>query len=214
MALNANRELMLRNVRFSFLYAFEPQINAQSGKKSYGTHLILAPDHPQIKDINAAILDIAKEKWPQGWEAIIKQLKTQDRICFRQGDTKLDKQGNVVDGYAGQRYITTSRKNPFPVLETRGGVNVQLTAADGRPRSGDYGNAHIQLWVLDVPGDQGGRRICCTPLGIQYVRKGTPLGGGARVSSVEEFGVEPSDADADAPVPASASNGVADDLLG
>lgn len=204
MAIKANRELLLKNVRFSYLYAFEGFKN-DDGRISYCSHFILPPDHPQLKDVTQAIKEVARDFWGDGADDALTEMKAKNKLCLKKGELK----GNA-DGYKGNYFISGNSKNRFTVVETRDGVNVQLTAADGRPKSGDYGNAKIAIYAMSHP--KGGKLIACQIQGIQYTRKGAPLGGGGRVASVDEFGIEPSDADSAAP--AAAASGSADDLLG
>jgi len=207
MAIKANRELILKNVRFSYLYAFEGFKN-DDGKISYCSHFILPPDHPQLKEVTQAIKDVAADFWKDDAPAALAEMKAKNKLCLKKGELK----GNA-DGYAGNYFISGNSKNRFRVVETRNGVNVELTAGDGRPRSGDYGNAIIAIYAMNHP--KGGKLVACQIQGIQYTRKGAPLGGGGRVAAVDEFGIDPSDADGAAPAAASSGgSGNADDLLG
>jgi hypothetical protein len=202
------REIMLKNVRFNYVFAHEPQTNRTTGKKTYGVQLILPADHLQLKEIAAFIPAIAAEKWGPEAANVLATLKVNNKICLKKGDT--NKPGQPE--YKGMYFIGCSHKGPFSVVETRGGVNVQLSKEDNRPRSGDYGNASIAIYAHTFAEGKG---IFADVMGIQYVRKGEPLGGGSRVAAVTEFGVEPSDADSDAPAPAAAaSTESVDDLLG
>ncbi len=201
------REIMLNNVRFNYVFAHDPQTNRTTGKKTYGVQLIFPADHPQLKDLVAFIPAIAAEKWGPEAANVLAVLKTNNKICVKKGDT--NKPGQPE--YKGMYFIGCSHKGPFSVVETRGGVNVQLQREDNRPRSGDYGNAHIAIYAHTFPEGKG---IFADVMGIQYVRKGTPLGGGSRVSAVTEFGIEPADADGEAPAATATSGGDVDDLLG
>jgi len=204
----ANREYLLKNVRFSFLYCFTP-FRGDDGKLNYCSHFILEPTHPQFAEIVATLKEVAKDFWGNEWEAVWAEMKAKNKICMKPGTAKGD-----IEGYKGNFFISGNKKTPFRVLETRGGVNVELTVSDGRPRSGDYGNARVAFYAMAHP--KGGKMINCDILGIQYVRKGDPLGGGGRVAEVDEFGVEPSDADSAAPAASNVAKpaGAVDDLMG
>jgi hypothetical protein len=206
--MSGRREFMLKGVRFNYVFAFQPQTNRQTGKKTYGVQIILPSNDPQWAAVTQAIKDVAVEKWPADHAAVLASLKVNNKICLKNGTT--NKPGNP--DYAGQHFMQCNHKGPFRVVETRGGVNTELTEADGRPRSGDYGNISVAIYAHQFPEGKG---IFADVMGIQYVRKGTPLGGGGRIASVDEFGVEPSDADG--AVPAStvvAPAGGVDDLMG
>lgn len=203
---NANIEYLIKNCRFSYLNVFEPFIDRTSGKQSFGGHGILEPTHPQLPEIVATLKKVAQEFWGAEWETVWAEMKAKNKICLKPGAAK----GNA-EGYKGNYYISANKKTRFSAIETRNGVNVQLTAADGRPRSGDYGNMKVAFYAMKHP--TGGNMVNADIQGVQYVRKGAPLGGGGRVATVDEFGLEPSDADSAAPATA-ASAGAADDLMG
>jgi hypothetical protein len=204
MAKSTNVELLIKNVRFSYLYCFQPY-KGDDGKENYCSHFILPPDHPQMGEIKAAILSVVKAAYPEGWEEVIAEMKAKNKICLKDGSAK----GNA-DGYKGMKFISGNKKTRFSVVETRNGVNVQLTQADGRPLSGDFGNAKVEIYYMSHP--KGGKMVNCGIQGIQYVRKGTPLGGGGRVADTSEFGIDPADADGEAPATAGGSDD--SDLLG
>ncbi len=197
-----NIEMMLTGVRFSYLYAFEAY-KGDSGE-SYCAHGLMELTDPQIAAIVANMKAVAKAKWPADWEEVYAALKGKDKLALHLGDVA--KPGDAA--YKGKAYISANNKTRISVVETRNGVNVQLTSADARPRSGDFGNMKIAIWAQD---GKFGKRINAQLQGVQYVRKGAPLGGGGRVATVDEFDIEPTDVDGAAPATAS---GVADDLMG
>lgn len=201
MATSTNKVITLRNVRFSYLYVFQPY-QGENGS-SYCGHFILEPTDPQVKQVVEAMKEIARAKWGDEADVQYAALKGKDRLALHLGDTS--KPGD--DAYKGKVFLSGSSKTRPTVVETRGGANVALIESDGRPRSGDYGNAIVALWIQD---NKYGKRINCQIQGVQYVRKGAPLGGGGRVANVDEFGVEPSDADGAAPDTAAASGDAPD----
>lgn len=208
MAKSGNVELLIKNVRFSYLYCFQP-FKGDDGKENFCSHFILPPNHPDLPAVKAAIIQVVKAAFPIEWETVIAEMKAKNKICLKDGAIKGD-----GDGYKGMKFISGNKKTRFSVVETRGGVNVQLTQADGRPLSGDYGNAKIAIYYMSHP--KGGRMVNCDIQGIQYTRKGTPLGGGGRVAEASEFGIDPTDVDAEVPTGASGAAGATEgaDLLG
>lgn len=175
----------LSNVRTSFFNGFTPQVNQNDDgttTKSFNTDLIFDKAHPQMAELNAAIRAAAAERWGDKADAVLKVLKTQGRICLRDGDTKMDKEGEVRDGYAGHAYIRASNKKR-PTLVDRDGS--PLTEADGRPYSGCYVNVILDLWAQDHP--KGGRRINAMWMGAQFVKDGESFGGGGKTASPDDF---------------------------
>ena len=205
MATSKNVEMLLRGVRFSYLYAFQPY-RGDDGKENFCSHFVLTPDHPQLAEIVATLKAVCKAAVGDNWESVWAEMKSKNKICLKPGSAKGD-----AEGYKGNWFISGNKKTRFSVVETRNGVNVQLTQADGRPLSGDYGNARVAFYYMSHP--KGGKMINCDIQGIQYTRKGGPLGGGGRVADVSEFAIEPTDADSEAPATVGATQD-ASDLLG
>ena len=52
-------KLRLNNVRLAFPNIFEPQVS-DDGKASYGATVLLDPNDPQVKAINATIEDLKR----------------------------------------------------------------------------------------------------------------------------------------------------------
>lgn len=125
-----NVELVLKNVRLSFLHVFEPQVqvNEKTGKDSYSysaTALIpkkLADGtvNPQIKVIQEAMRTAQEGTWAGQSKSI-----PPDRRCFRDGEpidpdtVDPDVPGSgarraLYDGYAGHMFLAAKRsiKNP------------------------------------------------------------------------------------------------------
>lgn len=200
-----NKVLTLKGGRFSYLYVFEP-FKGDNGE-SYCGHYILEPTDPQVAAIVTTMKSVADAKWGADFADVYASLKAKDRLALHIGSTS--KPGD--EAYKGKVYLSAASKTRPTVVETRDGVNVPLTNADGRPRSGDYGNVIVAIWAQD---NKFGKRINCQLQGVQYTRRGTPLGGGGRVATVDEFGIEPSDADSAAPTADAQAAGSADDLLG
>jgi hypothetical protein len=204
MAKTTNIEYLLKGVRFSYLYCFQPYEGDQGD--NFCSHFILLPAHPQFSEIVATLKKVAQDFWGAEWESVWAEMKAKNKICLKPGTAKGD-----ADGYKGNYYISGNKKTRFRVIETRGGVNVDLTQADGRPLSGDYGNAKVAFYAMNHA--KGGKMINCDIQGIQYTRKGAALGGGGRVADASEFGIDPSDADGEAPATAGSSTDVSD-LMG
>jgi len=206
MAKTSNIEYLLKNVRFSYLYAFHPFPGKAGKPDNFCSHFIMTPDHPQLPEVVGILKGVCKAAFGDGWEAAWAEMKAKNKICLKPGTAKGD-----ADGYKGNYFISGNKKTRFKVLETRGGVNVELTQSDGRPVSGDYGNAKVAFYYMSHV--EGGKMINCDIQGIQYTRKGTVLGGGGRVADVSEFGIDPSDADGAAPAVAGGAGDVSD-LMG
>lgn len=174
-------------VRGAFLQSlFEPQTVNGEGEPAYGGTFILPPDHPAVAELEAAFEAVAKEKWGAKAPAILKELKSKDRLALHDGDTK-----SSFDGFEGNVFITTrSKVRPTVVNKDRS----PLTAADGVIYSGCFLNVIIELWAQD---NQYGKRINAQLKGAQFVKDGVAFGGGGTPASADEFANLGDGADAD-----------------
>lgn len=192
----------LSDVRLSYFYGFEPYTNTDkaTGKtsKSFCSHMIMAPAHPDIAKVKAAQRAAALAMWKDQAENMLVALAGQDRLCLHNGN--ISKPGQ--DGYADMFYVSGSSKKRFTIVD---GDRTPLTAESGRPYSGCFANAIIQVWAQN---NSWGKRINAQIAGIQFLRHGESFGGG-RVAAPEEFGqVSAAGADSAAPEAAGAAAGL------
>jgi len=167
--------IQLKNVRAAFLNAlFEAKTVNGEGKPAFSATFLLSPDDPQVKTINAAIESVAKEKWGAKAEAILKQMRAQDKLCLHDGDLKA-----TYEGFPGMLYVS-SRSNTRPlVIDTD---KSPLTESDGRPYSGCYVNASLELWAQD---NNYGKRVNAQLRGVQFYKDGDAFAGGGAASEDE-----------------------------
>ena len=168
-------KIMLKNVRLAFPVLWEAKTFNGEGKPAYSAALLMSRDDEQVKKIKQAISAVAKERWKDKAEQVLKSLVAQDKIALRDGDNKPD-----YDGFAGNMYVgTRSAVRPLVVDRDRS----QLTEADGKPYAGCYVNASIELWPQD---NNYGKRINASLRGIQFVRDGDAFAGSS-AASADEF---------------------------
>ena len=169
-------KIKLSNVRLAFPAIFTPETVNGEGDPAYSATLILDPKHPQVREIQSAIKDIAKAKWGTKAEQTLGLLEKQDRTALHDGDLKSN-----YEGFAGNVYVSArSKARPTVVDRDRR----PLTAADGRPYAGCYVNAVIELWAQD---NQYGKRINASLGGIQFAADGDAFGGGGVPVSADDF---------------------------
>lgn len=189
-----NQELILRNVRFSYLHIAEPKAAKAGDKPRYSANFILEPGHPQIDEVKKIVREIEAAEF--GGREI-----TGKDTCFRDGNTMVDDDNEVREGYAGGFYISAARaeKRKAPRV-----VNMQkrdVRPGDSEfPESGDYGNAIVNFFSLngknDKKGDAShGKKVCCEIGTVQLARKGEPLGGGGGFGSLDSLPGEDVDSD-------------------
>lgn len=159
-------KVFLKKVRGAFFNLNSPQSFEGSAEKFSATY-IFPPDHPAFKDITAAIEAVAKEKWGAKAEATLKALKAAGKTCLRDGDTK------DYDGFAGNFFVTASSAKRVKIVDQDGVT--PLVEADGKPYSGCYVNAFVEVWAMD---NQFGKRVCAGLGGVQFHSDGEPFGAG------------------------------------
>lgn len=168
-------KITLKDVRLTFPQLWDPkQVNGQGEPKFSGAFLF-DRKHPAVAEMTKALVEVANTKWGAKGAEMLKQLKAGDRLCIHDGDGKSD-----YDGYAGNLFINASNKVRPLVID---GNRAPLAASDGKPYSGCYVNAIIELWPQD---NQFGKRINASLLGVQFLRDGERLAGGS-VAAVDDF---------------------------
>lgn len=197
MAKKVQKSILLKNVRCSFFNAFQPQAMKQGDKPAYSSHFLLENDDPQLKELAKLIKEVAVEAYGSKGEQLLKQLKAADKICLRDGDDKLTADGDVMEGYEGHHYVS-SRSYVRPTIIDRD--KSPLSEDDGRPYSGCYVNAQVNIWAQS---GEYGKRINAQLGGVQFVKDGAAFGGGKPADPsvfddiADEFNDDPFDDDAD-----------------
>ena len=146
-------------------------------KPGFSAQFILEGDHPDLATLKKAMVEVAKGQWGDKAETVLKQLQGQDRVFLRRGDEKIDGDGNVMDGYAGNRYLT-ARSYVRPTIVDRD--KSPLSENDGKPYSGCYVNAYLAIWAQQHP--KYGKRINAQLQGVQFARDGDAFGAGKSAS--------------------------------
>lgn len=167
-------KIRLNDVRLAFPTLWEPKTVNGEGKPAFSASFLIDPADPQVKAINAAIEQVAKDKWGQRADAILKQLRAQDKVALHSGDLKAN-----YDGFAGMLYLS-ARSMTRPLVIDRD--KRPLVEADGKPYAGCYVNASVELWAQD---NNYGKRINATLRGVQFVRDGDAFAGGGAASEDE-----------------------------
>lgn len=164
-------KVKLSNVRLSFPDLFEAVQFQGQGPFNYRASFLLPKDHAAVKDIDAAMIAVAKEKWGTKAQATLLGIRgNSQKCCMADGDAK------GYDGYEGNWALSTTRPQekgrPLVVDQSKN----PLVAADGKPYAGCYVNASVELWAQD---NQYGKAIRATLLGVQFLRDGDAFGGGS-----------------------------------
>lgn len=169
-------ELMLKNVRLSFPELFKPTQFQGTGDAKYRAHFIIPKNHPQMKEIQEAILAAATAEWKTKAPAIVKSLQGNDmKFCLRSGDSKPD-----YDGYEGNMYVAAASKVRPTVIDRN---KAPLTEEDGKPYGGCYVNVKLDVYATSKMGNG----IFMGLKGVQFCGDGDAFKGGGSPASVDDF---------------------------
>lgn len=179
-------KIKLNNVRLAFPDLFEPKQFDGAGDFKFSATFLIPKSHPVNKEIEAAILKVATDKWGAKAPSIINSIRgNNQRFGYRDGSEKPE-----YDGYEGNMFIRASNKARPLVLDLD---KSPLTATDGRPYSGCYVNATITIYAYDNKG----KGISASLGGVQFYKDGDAFAGGG-VASPDDFDEISEGADADA----------------
>jgi len=160
--------ITLKNVRLAFPELFEAKTVNGEGEPAFSASFLMAKDDPQVKEINAAIDEIAKAKWGAKAAGVIKEMRAKDKVCLHDGDLKEN-----YAGFPGNMFIS-ARNKTRPLVVDRD--KTELSRADGKPYAGCYVFASIELWAQD---NNYGKRVNATLRGVQFYKDGDAFTGGA-----------------------------------
>jgi hypothetical protein len=160
-------KVMLKNVRLSFPDLFDAvEFKAGDGKLRFNATFLIDPASADHKKIEEAIEAAAKEQFGVKYEKLLAGMRgNANKFCYLDGDMK------DYDGYAGNFYLAAHSKIRPTVIDAD---KTPLTAQDGKPYSGCYVNASVDIWAQK--GENSGVRASI--LGVQFFRDGEPFAGG------------------------------------
>lgn len=164
-------EVKLKECRLAFAQVFNAkQVNGE-GEPAFSASFIFPKNSPNVKVLNQAIEEVAREKWKEKTPVILKQLRSADKVCLHDGDLKEN-----YEGFSGNFFVAArSKSRPLVV----GRDKMPLTEEDGKPYSGCYVNAVIDVWSMD---NKFGKRINASLKGVQFVKDGDAFSASAPAS--------------------------------
>src|SRR3990170_1144839 len=169
--------LTLKDVRIAYAQGlYEARAGIDGGEPKYSAGFLFSRDHEAVKQLADAVLKVATEKWGTKALETLKQLKAADRLPVHDGNTKPNS-----TGYEGNLYLNAGSKVKPLVVDTN--PHIVLSMSDGKPYSGSYVNAIIEVWAQD---NKFGKRVNASLAGVQFVRDGERLAGGS-VATADDF---------------------------
>lgn len=168
MATDIKTNILLKNVRFSFVHVYKPTKYKETDEPKYSATLLLPKDHPQIKDINKIIEALKPEcakKTKSG------KLPKDFENPLRDGDDK------EYDGYADQFYLAAKSKTKPGVIDR---AKNPITEESDQFYSGCYGHVTVNFYAYS-----DGAGIAVGLNNIMKIKDGERFAGGA--SAEEDF---------------------------
>lgn len=196
-----DQSVLIPRARLSYFYGFEPY-RGENGDGKFCAHAIIDPADPVVDAIRAAQRAVAQEKWKDKANDVLTQLAAQDKLCIHRGD--VNKPGQPA--YAGKLFVSASSNTQPTILATINGTNQKVDkSSEFAPYSGCIAAVKIDVWAQD---NKYGKRINATLTGVQFLKHEERLSGGGRAAALDEFGVNPADADGAAPEAETHSGGL------
>lgn len=182
-------KVVIRDARLSFPDLFEAVQYQGSGPYQFRATFLIDPSNPSKALIDAAIEQVAKEKWPQKWQAILPEIKSDRKACcFIDGNRR------EYAGYAGNWALGAVRNLDAgrPVVVDRD--KSPLSAGDGKLYGGCYVNGTVEIWAQD---NNFGKAIRATLVNVQFVKHGESFGGAAPATAdaLDDLGYDGDDDD-------------------
>jgi Protein of unknown function (DUF2815) len=169
-------KILLRDVRLAFPNLWKASAPKGGGEEAFSASFLLPATHKQLPEIKKALAAVAAEKWGAKGTSVYKALEAGDKLCLHDGDGKAD-----YEGFEGNLYVSTRSKVRPSVFD---GQRQELSEADGKPYSGCFVNASIELWAQD---NAYGKRINAQLRGVQFLRDGDAFAGGGKAADADEF---------------------------
>jgi hypothetical protein len=172
-------KIKLQNVRLSFPSLFR-KAQFQGEETKFEATLMLH------KDTHAAVIEEIKKAIAEKVKVDLKGAKLpSDKICLKDGDE------SGRDEYEGHYTIKASNGKRPKVLDRD---KTPLGEDDGKPYSGCYVNAVIELWAQN---NGYGKRVNANLLGVQFYKDGEPFESGATADDddFDDFGGDADDFD-------------------
>jgi hypothetical protein len=171
--------IMLKNCRIAFAQGiFTAKAGEDGGTPSYSAAFIFEKGSGAAKVAQKAIAEAAEAKWADKAPATLKALAAQDKICLHSGDTK------EYEGFEGNLFVSARSKVAPKVFNSD---RTPLTISDGKPYSGCYVNALVEIYAQD---NKFGKRVNASLLGVQFVKDGDSFGGSAPAKDDEFDNIE------------------------
>ncbi len=167
-----DRTIILKNVRLSvFRNSLHVPTQYQGQGEFYrNAYFLITPGSENDKKVRAAINTAAKGQWKEKAVQVLGEIKlNSNKFCYTDGNLK-----SSYDGYPGNWVLAAKRyvkDGPVKVIDQ---LKQDLPADSGKPYSGCYVDAKVELWAQQ---NKWGAGMRCTLIVVQFRADGDAFGG-------------------------------------
>lgn len=187
-------KLQIQDARVSFANGLFKSSAFEEGQvPKFGADFILGPEAKVFRvtkdadgkitrtpiTLAAAELEVANEAWKGKGKEMLASFEASKK-SIRDGNKRVNKDGDVYDGYEGCWYVT-AKATARPALYDAGGN--PTTEEDGVIYSGCYVHVSFDLYANVKPKTRG---VFAGLTGVKFSREGDSFGGGAK-SEADDF---------------------------
>ena len=168
----------LQDVRLAFSDIFTAKkFPGSDGPANFSATFLLPPEHPGNKQIEEAIEEVAKATWPDDRDDKLEEYRSNpQKFCYGTGSKGAKKK---YQGFPGNMWISAKNQSRPTVVDRD---TTPLTQEDGKPYSGCYVNAILDIWAQK--GQYAGIRASLK--GVQFHKDGDAFSG-ATVAAADDF---------------------------
>jgi hypothetical protein len=165
-------KIKIKNARLSYPHLFNPASfvgDDDDSRKRFGANLLIEVGSADDKAIQKVIKELAVEKLGKKADAQLKAWRGNNaKYCYTDGETKDPEQ------FEGMMILSANRgEDQGPPVVVDRDPTVRLTSKDGKPYSGCYVNATVDIWIQSSKYSG----IRCTLIAVQFSKDGEAFGG-------------------------------------
>lgn len=172
----AQQTIILPKVRAWWLDLFKPaddskdQTTGDIIKGKYSATVIFDPTSEAGKLATATFAKVAADEFGPNWQAIVEAIDPKKK-AIKNGNHKLDKEGNVMEPFVGKLFLTAKNDLKPVVIDSyfTAGKPTPITEDNGRIFRGCYVNVKVEISAFTSKNPKVGRMIGAKILAVQYV---------------------------------------------
>jgi hypothetical protein len=179
----AQKTLILKNTRLYWSDLFQPAKDYKDEKTGrvtpgqYTATVIFDPNSEAGKLAQATFAEVAKEEFGPNFATILQAIDPKKK-AIRNGNHKLDKEGNIVEGFKDMLYLSAKNKQKPIVIDSffTAGQPTPITEDSGRIYRGCMVNVKVEISAFTSKISEVGRMVGAKILAVQFAGDGEAFG--------------------------------------